>query len=89
MDIFLEQNMLPAFYESNRDMMNKWEELVSDKEWIELDVWPHLNDLTRDIISRTAFGSSHEEGKRIFQLMDELAILIQQLVQNVYIPGWR
>lgn len=83
------KNMVPAFYDSCSDMINKWEELVSGEGFCELDAWPYLVNLTSEIISRTAFGSSYEEGKRIFQLQDELAILTRQVSQSIYIPGWR
>ncbi|XP_040930289.1 cytochrome P450 CYP72A219 isoform X2 [Gossypium hirsutum] len=84
-----QKNMLPAFYQSCSDMSSKWEKMVCTEGYCELDVWPYLVDLTRDVISRSAFGSSFEEGKRIFQLPEDQLVLTIKLIQTVYIPGWR
>ncbi|KAG4161061.1 hypothetical protein ERO13_D01G035100v2 [Gossypium hirsutum] len=84
-----QKNMLPAFYQSCSDMLSKWEKMVCTEGYSELDVWPYLVDLTRDVISRSAFGSSFEEGKRIFQLLEDQLVLTIKLIQTVYIPGWR
>lgn len=71
------------------EMISKWEELMSNSDGkFEIDVWPFLQIMTSDIISKTAFGSSYEEGKKIFQLLKEQTGLIMKL-RNVYIPGWR
>ncbi|XVF18415.1 hypothetical protein REPUB_Repub11eG0019500 [Reevesia pubescens] len=83
------KNMLPAFYESCVEMTSKWEKMVFVEGSTELDVWPYLVNLTRDVISRAAFGSSYEEGRRIFYLIEEQTNLTMQVVQSVYIPGWR
>lgn len=82
------QLMLPLFHECCIQMIEKREKLISSKESCELDVWPYLQDLSRDCISRAAFGSNHEQGHRIFQLLDELTILVIQVAQSVIIPGW-
>jgi len=55
----------------------------------EMDVWPFLQNLACDVISRTAFGSSYEEGRSIFQLLKEQGELTVKLMFKVYIPGWR
>lgn len=70
-------------------MINKWKTLVSEKGSCELDVWPFVNSLSGDVISRTAFGSSYEEGRRVFQLQQEQAELTAKALTSVYVPGWR
>ncbi|KAK9085347.1 hypothetical protein Sjap_025758 [Stephania japonica] len=79
--------MVPAFYASCADLVKRWEKLVSDGS-SEVDVWPDLQKLTGDVISRTAFGSSYEEGRRIFQLQTEQAKLLFEVVQFLFIPGF-
>lgn len=81
--------MLPAFHLCTDEMVRKWEKLVPVGSSYEVDVWPDLQQLTRNIISRTAFGSSFEEGRRIFELQLEQTKLVTQLLQSIYIPGWR
>ena len=81
--------MLPAFYLSCSEMISNWESLVSTEGMCELDVFPYLQTLTGDVISRTAFGSNYEEGRRIFQLQTEQAELAIKALRSIYIPGWR
>lgn len=81
--------MLPAFYKSASEMVTKWENTVSAKGSDELDVWPNLQALTSDAISRTAFGSNYEEGRMIFELQREQAEHVMQVARSVYIPGFR
>ena len=81
--------MVPAFYKSASEMLSKWEEGISAKGSIELDVWPHLQTMTGDAISRTAFGSKYEKGRRIFELQTEQAQQLVKAVQSMYIPGLR
>ncbi|WJX67966.1 hypothetical protein P8452_52382 [Trifolium repens] len=79
--------MSPIFFQCCDEMISKWEEMCSDGKF-EIDAWPFVQTLTCDVISRTAFGSNYEEGKRIFELLKEQAKLIIKL-RNIYIPGWR
>ncbi|KAL2938359.1 Cytochrome P450 72A15 [Bienertia sinuspersici] len=81
--------MLPAFGESVTELINKCESKVCERGSSEVDVWPYLISLSADAISRAAFGSSYEEGRRIFELLKEQTELTLRLLQLVYIPGWR
>ncbi|CAN6690780.1 unnamed protein product [Malus baccata var. baccata] len=84
--------MVPTFYQSCSEMIDTWENLMANEGLFELDVWPWLQSLAGDVISRAAFGSSYEEGKKIFQLLKEQARIGATLLRSatsVYIPGWR
>ncbi|KAK9092652.1 hypothetical protein Syun_027563 [Stephania yunnanensis] len=80
--------MVPAFHASCTDLVEKWEKLVSNGS-PEVDVWPDLQKLTADAISRTAFGSSYEKGRRIFRLQTEQAKLALEVLPFLFIPGFR
>ncbi|XP_022936867.1 cytochrome P450 CYP72A219-like isoform X2 [Cucurbita moschata] len=81
--------MVPAFYHSCYDMVSKWGSMVFENGSCELDVMPYLQQMAADVISRTAFGSSYEKGKKIFKLQTELAGLVNQTIMGIFIPGWR
>ena len=81
--------MSAAFYLCCSDMICKWESLVSKEGSIELDVWPYLQTLITEMISQTAFGSSYDEGRKIFELQREQAELVMKIALSSYIPGWR
>ncbi|RWW68923.1 hypothetical protein BHE74_00023517 [Ensete ventricosum] len=76
-------------FSPSRHRRIRWENMVGSEACYELDVWPELQSFTGDVISRTAFGSSYKEGRRIFQLQAEQAELLVQSIQNVYIPGYK
>ncbi|KAJ7948836.1 Cytochrome P450 [Quillaja saponaria] len=83
------KQMLPAFYQCCNQMIDEWKTMVSKEGSCELDVWPYLFNMSGDVISRTAFGSSFEEGRKILKLQNEQAEYTIKLLFSVYIPGWR
>lgn len=82
------KTMLPAFHLSITEMLSKWDK-VSREGSCELDVWPDLQTLSSDAISRTAFGSSYEEGRKIFELQVEQADHVMKVGRTLYFPGRR
>ncbi|KAL3502791.1 hypothetical protein ACH5RR_037240 [Cinchona calisaya] len=83
------KHMLPAFHLCANEMLSTWEESVSPEGSCELDIWPHLQTLTSDAISRTAFGGNYEEGRKIFELQKEQAEHVMAAVKSFYFPGSR
>lgn len=59
-------------------MVSKWEKIVLEKGSYELDLWPNLETLTSDALTRAAFGSNYEEGKKVFDLQMELIELVMK-----------
>ncbi|KAL9297991.1 hypothetical protein ACSQ67_023887 [Phaseolus vulgaris] len=76
------KNMLPKFSQSCHDVISVWMGMLSSEGKCEIDVWPFLQNLTRDVISRTAFGSSYAEGEKIFQLLRIQGYLVATTKRN-------
>ncbi|CAI9296516.1 unnamed protein product [Lactuca saligna] len=83
------KQMIPAFYTSCDEMINKWKNLLIKESSCEVDVCPYIETMSNDVISRTAFGSSFEEGRKIFELLHEMLVLIVKSIQSDIFPGSR
>nr|XP_043606130.1 cytochrome P450 CYP749A22-like [Erigeron canadensis]XP_043606135.1 cytochrome P450 CYP749A22-like [Erigeron canadensis]XP_043606143.1 cytochrome P450 CYP749A22-like [Erigeron canadensis] len=79
------KNMAPAMIESVDMMLKRWK----DTGVKEMDVYEEFKILTSEVISRTAFGSSYEEGKQVFQKLGVLNLLAAKNLYRVRLPVYR
>ncbi|KAI7725333.1 hypothetical protein M8C21_029681 [Ambrosia artemisiifolia] len=77
------KNMVPAMVESAKMMLERWQ-VAGTKE---MEVYNEFKILASDVISRTAFGSSYEEGKQLFQKLWALTMLVSKTANKTRLPG--
>lgn len=80
--------LIPVVAKSVVDMLEKWS-AMSDSGEVEIEVSEWFQNFTEDVITRTAFGSSYEDGKAIFRLQGQQMALAADVFQKVFIPGYR
>ncbi|KAG9455246.1 hypothetical protein H6P81_008150 [Aristolochia fimbriata] len=86
--IFCQFMVMEAFYTSCIELISKWDEMVDTRGGsCEVDVLPEFQNLTGDVISRTAYGSNCHEGSPIFKLQSEQAELFLKALFSPYFPG--
>ncbi|KAG8367172.1 hypothetical protein BUALT_Bualt16G0045000 [Buddleja alternifolia] len=83
------KGMIPVFVNSSAVLIEKWKKTIGPGGTLEVDIWPEFQELTGDMISRTAFGSSYEDGNEILKFQKELQNLVMETMQSLYIPGLR
>ena len=82
------QLILPALSACCEELVSRWaQSLGPDGSW-EVDACIELQNLTGDVISQTAFGSSYLEGRRISQLQFEQMGRFMAAIHMVIIPGY-
>ncbi|XP_074567896.1 cytochrome P450 CYP72A616-like [Curcuma longa] len=81
------KRMMPAFAACSEDLVDQWEKMAATGK--EVDVCVELQSYTGDVISRTAFGTNFEEGRKVFRLQDEQALLVATTLPYAHIPGYR
>eukprot|EP00253_Pinus_taeda_P013173 PITA_13173 len=82
------KSMVPVVVASATNLFDKWDQTISSGLQ-EIEVLEEFRNLTADVIARTAFGSSYMEGKHIFNLQTEQAILVAESFRKFIIPGYR
>lgn len=78
------KGMNPAMISSVEVMLERWR----NYEGKEVEVFEEFRLLTSEVISRTAFGSSYLEGKKIFDMLQKLSFLICRNAFKVRFPGF-
>uniref|UniRef100_A0ACD6ACL7 Uncharacterized protein n=1 Tax=Avena sativa TaxID=4498 RepID=A0ACD6ACL7_AVESA len=82
------KNNFPVFSVCCEELVRTWRECLGPQGKGEVDVWTELQKLSGDAISRSSFGSSYLEGRRVFQLQSEQ---LKRLVSNyltMLVPGY-
>lgn len=64
-------------------MLDEW----SEKGNQEVEVHHEFKKLTPDIFSRTAFGSSYQKGKHMFDFLTKMTVIVGRNAFKIRIPG--
>uniref|UniRef100_A0A6N2NM84 Cytochrome P450 n=1 Tax=Salix viminalis TaxID=40686 RepID=A0A6N2NM84_SALVM len=83
------KGMIPAFSACCCDLVQRWKKLAVPQGSCEMDVSREFHILASDVIARAAFGSSYEEGKKIFDLQKDQVILSTEAFYSFYFPALR
>ncbi|KAL4318692.1 hypothetical protein GQ457_18G011930 [Hibiscus cannabinus] len=81
--------LVPEMTQRVSEMVDQWSAMLSDSGDIEIDVCEWFQTLTEDVVTRTVFGISYEDGKAIFRLQAQEMVLAAETFQKVFIPGYR
>ncbi|WVZ12141.1 hypothetical protein V8G54_016671 [Vigna mungo] len=74
--------LIPVMATSVVEMLEKWS-AMGEKGEVEIEVSEWFQRLTEDVITRTAFGSSYEDGKAIFRLQGQQMDLAADAFQKI------
>ncbi|PON79760.1 Cytochrome P450, E-class, group I [Parasponia andersonii] len=76
------KGMVPAMTSSVEIMLERWKHY----EGKEIEVFEEFRVLTSEVISKTAFGSSYLEGKKIFDMLRRLTVIAVENIFRVRLP---
>ncbi|KAJ4957993.1 hypothetical protein NE237_025104 [Protea cynaroides] len=81
--------LIPEMGKKVEEMLEKWSAKSDADGEVEIEVSDWFQTLTEDVITRTAFGSSYENGKAVFRLQAQQMVYAAEAFQKVFIPGYR
>lgn len=83
------QDMMGDMAASAQELINNLETIIKDEgSYAEIEIKQHIKNVTADIIARTAFGSSYEQGKKVFQVQIKLNKMFEKVLHLLWIPGF-
>ncbi|KAI3719819.1 hypothetical protein L6452_20724 [Arctium lappa] len=77
------KSMIPAMISSSETMLKRWKAYDGK----EIEVFQEFRVLTSEVISKTAFGSSYLEGKKIFDMLMKLTLIVSRNAHKIRLPG--
>lgn len=82
--------MIPVMANTMGKILEQWSKMSSsmDDGKAEIEVSEWFQNLAEDVITHTAFGSSYEDGRSIFQLQAQQMVYATEAYQKVFIPGY-
>lgn len=86
--------MIPVMAKTVGKMLEEWSKIMSsaaaamDDGRVEIEVSEWFQNLAKDVITHTAFGSSYEDGRSIFQLQAQQMVYATEAYQKAFIPGY-
>ncbi|CAN1794877.1 Cytochrome P450 CYP749A22 [Linum perenne] len=76
------KSMVPDMIASAEIMLERWK----DYDGKEIEVYEEFKIMSSDVICRTAFGTSFEEGRHIFYMLDKIVKLYERNTSKLKLP---
>ncbi|KAL9273862.1 Cytochrome P450 734A1-like protein [Drosera capensis] len=80
--------MIPIMGKTVGAMLDKWA-VISSSGKAEIEVSEWFQSLTEEVITRTIFGSSYDDGKAIYELQARQVVYADEALQKISFPGHR
>ncbi|KAK9106763.1 hypothetical protein Syun_022774 [Stephania yunnanensis] len=83
------KNYAEYMVQCTNEMLDYLSEALRSSGSTEVEIGQYMVQVTAEIICRTAFDSSYQKGKQIFETLTQLQHLCSQANQHLYFPGSR